>query len=272
MQAYRHGSERRGRPWIGASGLPAVLAALALAACSTPAPILEDVPSAEILYRDGLSELEGSSMLGLMSMVDYQKAIDTFQEIIDNYPYSDYAVRAELRIADAYFDQGKYEEALSYYRDFADLHPQNEQVPYTVYRSALCRYEQSRSSNRDQTATREALVHLDMLLRRYPRSPQAQEAEVLWRELRTRLGEHVMSIGDFYFDRDEYEAAVGRYRTVLNEYPGLGLDAEALYKLGLAFSRMNRDDEAKRIFEVILENYRGTELADAAKDLVPAAN
>ena len=30
-------------------------------------------------------------------------------------------------------------------------------------------------------------------------------------------------------------------------------------------------DEAERIFQVILENYEGTEVADAAADLIPAA-
>ena len=35
---------------------------------------------------------------------------------------------------------------------------------------------------------------------------------------------------------------------------------------------MNRGDEAQKIFQVILENYRGTDVADAAADLVPEAN
>ena len=35
---------------------------------------------------------------------------------------------------------------------------------------------------------------------------------------------------------------------------------------------MNRGDEAQQIFQVILENYEGSEVAEAAADLVPAAN
>jgi hypothetical protein len=34
---------------------------------------------------------------------------------------------------------------------------------------------------------------------------------------------------------------------------------------------MNRDAEAKKIFQVILENYKGTDVAEAAADLVPEA-
>jgi outer membrane protein assembly factor BamD len=255
-----------------ARGWALVLAAALLATgCAKPPDLLEEVPSAEQLYRDGLSILEGKRRFVFFRTVDYQRAIDTFQEIVDNYPYSDYAVRAELRIADAYFDQEKYEEALSYYRDFADLHPQHEQVPYTMFRAALCHYERAKPANRDQTATHDSIEYLDKLLRRYPHAPEAQEAEALWLELRTRLAAHVMQIGDFYLVRSEFESAANRFQSVLNEYPGLGLDAQALYKLGVCYNAMNRDDDAKRIFEVILRNYEGTSVAEAAADLVPAA-
>lgn len=254
------------------SGGLALALLLAAGACARPEPAFEEIPSAETLYREGLEELEGRRVLGLVPYVNHQQAIDTFQEIIDNYPYSDYAVRAELRIADAYFEQEKYEEALSYYRDFSDLHPQHEQVPYTIYRAALCHSRRAKSPDRDQTATREALGYLDDLMRRYPHSPQAREAEAMWRDLRTRLARHVMTIGDFYLDREEWESASGRYQEVLNQYPGLGLDATALYKLGLCFNAMNRPEDARHIFEVLLRNYRDTDVAEAAADLVPAAN
>ena len=254
----------------GAAGLLAV--AVLLAACSTTPPVtIEEVPTADVLYQRGLEELEGRRIL-FWRVVDTTKAVETFQAIIDNYPYSDQAVLAELKIADAYFDDGQYEAAVTYYRDFAELHPRHEQVPYAIYRAALCHYRQARSPERDQTATREALKYLEVLVGDHPDSPYAAEGEELWRELRARLARSVMVVGDFYLKRGEYQAAAERYRDVLNEYPGLGLDAEALYRLGVCYRRMNRSEEASRIFEVILENYRGTDVAARAADLVPAAN
>ena len=56
---------------------------------------------------------------------------------------------------------------------------------------------------------------------------------------------------------------------MLNEYPGLGLDAEALYKLGVCYERMNLTDEASRIFQVILDNYGDTEVAESAAEFLP---
>ncbi len=148
-----------------------------------------ELPPAEELYAEGLAELDGGRRIWFLDTTNYPVAIEKFQDIIDNYPYSDYAVLAELRIADAYFEQELYEEALSYYQDFADLHPDHDRVPYTIYRAGLSHVRQVKGPERDQTATRQALAQIERLLRDHPYSTEAQEAEGLWREMRTRLGE-----------------------------------------------------------------------------------
>jgi outer membrane protein assembly factor BamD len=232
---------------------------------------LGEVPSAEQLYQEAKAILaDGHELFWVWDTTDYQEAIDRLQDIIDNYPYSDYAVLANLEIADTYFRRERYEEALSYYRDFAELHPQHPKVAYALHHAALCHYHQSKEPGRDQSATEQAVAQLEDLMRRFPDAEEAREAEALWRELRTRLGSHVMQIGDFYMERDEYQSAANRYRAVLDRYPGLGLDPEALYKLGVCYERMNRTDEASRIFQVILDNYGDTEVAESAAEFLPA--
>jgi len=272
---------RGGGPNLLARRSPARLAALlALAgvvplglACQTTTaePSFEDLPPADELYEEGLERMESRTWVWLIPRVDYQGAIESFQAIIDNYPYSEYAVQAELRIADAYFEDKRYEEALSYYRDFADLHPQHERVPYTILRSALCHYEEIATIDRDQTAAREAMGYLERLLREYPYAPETRQGEALLLELRKRLARSTMAKGDFYMERDEHQAAAERYRSVLNEYPGLGYDAEALYNLGVCYHEMKREDEALRLFHVILENFEDSDLAEEAAERIAAA-
>jgi outer membrane protein assembly factor BamD len=232
---------------------------------------LGEVPSAEQLYQEAKEILaNGTVILWYFDITKYQDAIDRLQDIIDNYPYSDYAVLANLEIADTYFRRESYEEALSYYRDFAELHPDHPRVPYALHRAALCHYRQSKDPGRDQSSTKLAVTQLEDLMRRFPNTPEATDGEVLWRELRTRLGNHVMQIGDFYLDREEYQSAASRYRAVLDQYPGLGLDPEALYKLAVCYEAMNLNDEATQIFQVILDNYKDTEVAESAAEMLPA--
>jgi outer membrane protein assembly factor BamD len=248
-----------------------LLVALLLAlGCSKKTPSFEDVPPPDELFDKGVAILEGGRIAKIIPYINYNKAIETFQAIIDNYPYSEYAVKAELLIADAYYEDRRYDEALSYYRDFGDLHPQHEKVPYTLLRSALCFYKQIESIDRDQTPTREALVYLELLVSSYPFTPEAREGETVLRELRTRLARNLMKIGDFYLRRGEHQAAAARYRSILDSYPGLGHDAESLYKLGICYENMKRYDEAIRLYYVVLENYRGSDLALMASERIAA--
>ncbi len=250
-----------------------LLLSLSLATgCKKERPMFEDVAPPEELYEEGLETLRGTRVLLIFPKIDYDGAIETFQAIIDNYPYDEYAVKAELRIADAYFDDERYEEALSYYNSFADLHPQHEKIPYTVLQAALCHYSQIRSINRDQTSTREAQALLENLIRNHPYSKETREGEQMLRELRTRLSKSEMRMGDFYLARQEYQAAAERYRGLLNTYPGLGQDAEGLFKLGVCYENMMREDEALRLFHVVVANYPKSKLAVQARAHIAHAN
>ena len=252
----------------------AVLLVVALGAgCTTiDEPSFEDVPPADELYAEAVETLENDFFLYVIPRSRTDDAVEVFQSVIDNYPYSEYAVKAELAIADAYFDDERYDEAITYYRDFADLHPDHEAVPYTILRSAQSHFEQISSADRDQTNTREALDYLNRLLSSYPFAPETEEGEQLMRALRGQLARNVMKTGDFYLQRDEYSAAASRYREVINDYPGLGLDPEALYKLGVCYSHMRRRDEALRLFHVVVENYATSDLAVLAREQIAGAD
>ena len=245
--------------------LVALSAALVSACQTTPETLFEEVGPADELFAEGEEELKGTTYFFVYTRVDYLKAIEIFQSIIDNYPYSEYAVEAELKIADAYFDDEKYEEALSYYRDFGNLHPQHSKVAYTIFRSALCYESEVEDAQRDQTSTKNALIFLDRLLVKYPRSEYSDLAEPMWRELQLRLAEHSEAIGDFYRKRSEWEAAAERYRSVLNDHPGLGLDARVLFKLGECYASLRRIDEADRIFRTLVVHYGDSEFAFQAQ-------
>ncbi|MCR9097748.1 MAG: outer membrane protein assembly factor BamD [bacterium] len=245
--------------------LLAAAAAVALAGCAGDTVTFEEVKPAEELYADGLEILKGRRILGIFPNTDYDAAIEKFQAIIDNYPYSDYEERAQLKIADAYFADDRFEEALSYYQDFADLHPQHSKVPYALLRAAKCHYNQIESVDRDQSSTFEATAALEKLIRNHPYAEETREGEEMMVSLRTRLAQNMLHIADFYLDRTHWQSAAARYRRVLDEYPGLGMDAKALYRLGVCLENMRREDEALRLYHVVVENYAETSSARRAR-------
>ena len=156
----------------------AVLTIALLCACAT-APPEEELPSAESYYQRGQKILEGRTVFFFFTDIDYPKAIESFQEVIDNYPYSEYSLLSELAIADIHFEREEYDEASSYYHDFVELHPNHPKVAYALYRNGLCSYNQMRAADRDQAATREAVAQFRALLERFPTSDMTADAQLL---------------------------------------------------------------------------------------------
>jgi outer membrane protein assembly factor BamD len=266
---------KRRQPRSASAGLSAGLALgvslLLGVACSDKVPTFEEIKPADELYAEGLRILEGRRILWMFTLISYDSAIETFQSIIDNFPYSEYEQKALLKIADAYFDDRRYEEALAYYQDFADLHPAHEKVPYTLLRAAQCHFNQISSIDRDQTSTHLATDALDALIRQYPYAGETREGEEMMITLRTKLALNMLQIADFYLDRTQWQSAAVRYRRVLDEYPGLGLDARALFRLGFCLEKLRRDDEALRLYHVVVENYADSPAARRARTRIARA-
>ncbi|MCZ6822414.1 MAG: outer membrane protein assembly factor BamD [Deltaproteobacteria bacterium] len=229
-----------------------VLGLIVAAGCAS-APPDEEIPSAESYYRRGLELLEGQRVFLFFHDVNYPRAIEHFQEVIDNYPYSDYATLAELKLADVHFQQGHYEEAASYYQDFVELHPTHPQVPYSIFRHGMCSFEEIGDVGRDQTPTLDALAQFRVLLDRYPNSEHADDARVRLGQAIDQLARHDIEVGDFYYRRGDYYAASRRYRQALEMYPDHSERVTTLVRLGRSLMGLQLYAEAKRIYQQALD-------------------
>lgn len=236
-----------------ALGAGAVLTIALLCGCATAPQEEEELPSAESYYQHGVDALKGKTSFLLFHDVDYAKAIEYFQEVIDNYPYSDFAVLAELQIGDIHFERGEYEEASSYYHDFVELHPSHPKVAYALYRNGLCSYNQMRDVQRDQGPTREAVAQFKALLERYPNSEMAADAQGRLIECQNRLADQDIVIGDYYFAQHAWYAAARRYRLALTDYPDHGDRVRTLAQLGFALTNLHQYLEAESALRRSLE-------------------
>ena len=154
----------------------------------------------------------------------YEKAIESFQRLKEEYPLSELALRAELGIADANFSRKEYGYAEMAYNDFVNLHPTNENLPYVMYQIGMCHYNQMLSIDRDQTYAWKAVREFEKLITRFPTSRFAFLAEKNLKECKAKLAENEFYIGETYFKMKKYNAALKRFETIAKYYSNLGLD------------------------------------------------
>lgn len=151
----------------------------------------------------------------------YLKAIEVYENLRDWYPYSKYTKTAELRIADAHYHQGNYEQALAEYEYYESMHPGDKKIPYVIYQIGMCHYERIKSIDRTQVPTKKALEAFSRLRSRFPESRYSGKAGSKIKECREKLAGHEFYVGRFYFKSGHYEAALSRFKNVTENYSNI---------------------------------------------------
>lgn len=149
----------------------------------------------------------------------YIAAEDTFAQIKDRYPYSEEALLAQIKLADALYYNKKFDEAQAAYKEFEKLHPTHKAIPYVIYQQALCYYRQRPTIDRDQSYTQKALAEFRRLLKKFPQSQYAAKAERYKLRCLEDLAAHEFYVGEFYFKTKHYSSSLDRFQALSQEYP-----------------------------------------------------
>ncbi|NLN40269.1 MAG: outer membrane protein assembly factor BamD [Smithella sp.] len=198
------------------------------------------VNTPEALYARGTADYQDGR---------YKKARAAFTRLKEEYPLHELAVLAELGIADSYYSNKDYLEAEGAYRDFVELHPTDENVPYAIYQTGMCHYQQIEDIDRDQTQTVRARREFEKLTARYPQSRFALLAEKMTRECNAQLAEHEFYVGNFYFKLKKYEAALARFEGIRRGYPGVGLDLKVDAYIAQTARLLEEERKAQKLKE-----------------------
>ncbi len=242
--AVRRLARRAARSAARWAGLGAALLGLGCASAQ-----VEEIPSAALFYSKGLKVLEGYSVFGLFTSVDFPTAVTQFQEVIDNYPFSEYAPLAELQIAEINERMGKFEEAASFYQDFVEAHPEHPKIPFALYRLGECYVAQMRDPDRDQEPTKKALSQLEFLTSRFPDSEYAAKGKELLARAQDQLALREAKIAEFYYGKGQYHAAVPRYRAALEKSATFPGHCENRTRLGISLGRLGLRDQAQEVLK-----------------------
>ncbi len=215
--------------------------------------------SPEQLYNNGIDALNRKQ---------YGTAVQQFDDVEQNYPYSTWAVSAQLMHGYAEYLQNHYTEAIGALDRYIQLHPGSKNVSYAYYLRALCYYEQIADIQRDQHGTEVAMAALQDVVNRFPDSAYARDARLKIDLCRDHLAGKEMEIGRWYEGQKLYAAAIGRFQRVVDDYQTTNHTPEALHRLTEIYLLLGMTDQAKRTAAVLGHNYPGSPwYEDSYKDL-----
>jgi len=173
-----------------------------------------------------------------MQKFKYEDARKAYQEIQEKAPDRSYDADIMLRIADTYYGEEKYSEALVEYQAFINFHPVHRDASYAQYQVGMCSIQEFTTIDRDPAITRSALKEFQNLLAKYPGNPYEEEAKKHIASCKERLAEYELYVGKFYHKKGSYVAAVGRLEKLLKDFPGSPVEKDALYYTGLSYQEL----------------------------------
>ncbi|MBC7371904.1 MAG: outer membrane protein assembly factor BamD, partial [Bdellovibrionaceae bacterium] len=139
----------------------------------------------------------------------YEEAIRRYTDVKNKFPYSNFATKSELAVADVYYKQESYPEAQVSYQAFRELHPKHPQIDYVVFRIGMSYFNQLPTTlDRDLTVAGEVITSFNELMKRYPNSTYINEAAEKKLATVKMLAGKEDYIAHFYFKREMYESAL----------------------------------------------------------------
>jgi len=203
-------------------------------------------PTDQELYDEALEYLDKAR---------FSKSIETFHEIERLYPFSKFAIKANVMTAYSHYKAGDYDDAIIVIDRFTRVNPGNKDIAYMYYLKALSYYERITDIKRDQEVTKLALTSLNEVINRFPDSDYSRDAKVKLDLVRDHLAGKEMEIGRFYLKNKKYIAAVNRFQVVVDNFQTTSHIEEALYRLTESYLSLGLQDDAKKTASILGHNY-----------------
>jgi outer membrane protein assembly factor BamD len=185
----------------------------------------------------------------------YSQAAKKYEDLDRDHPYSPEARRAMVMAAYAYYKAGKYPEAQAAGKRYTTMHPGSKDAALAHHIVASSNFDEIKSPERDQTATRKALQELRLLVQLYPDSPYTKQAINRIRIAEDILAASEMNVGRYYLQRQGYAGAINRFKTVVTEYQTTAHVEEALYRICEANMTLGIVPEAQAAAAVLGHNF-----------------
>src|SRR3989338_1261032 len=212
--------------------------------------------TAEALYEEGMAHFANKR---------YSRAIDRLQRVKAEFPFSPQLTEAELKLAEAYYLNKQYPEAIAAFKEFQTLHPTNENIPFAIYHLGLAHFDQFTSTDRDQKMTEIARGYFETVVRNHPNSSYTEKAKEKLAQCNQYIAEHAFNIARFYFNDKNYPAARDRFEEILRRYPNNTTSPQALYYLGESYRLEKNTVKAALAYEALAQHYPETALAKQAQ-------
>ena len=201
-------------------------------------------------FKEGYEEFQNGDVLF---------AAQKFNEAELLFPQSSWAPRAALMAAYVYYSQDYYFDAESELERFIKTYPKNENLNYAHFLLGMCYYEKIVDEKKDLGPLLKAQEKFNFILKEYPNSDYALDAEYKLDLIQDYLASKEMYIALHYMKKKKWIASINRYKTVVEQYNKTIYVQEALHRLVELYYTIGLETESQKYASILGYNYQSSQ-------------
>jgi outer membrane protein assembly factor BamD len=212
--------------------------------------------SVETLYKDARKALDNN---------DYDTAVRQYEALTARYPFTDQARQARIDLIYVYYRKGEKESATDAADQFLRENPTHPRVDYAWYMKGLIDFEHTPwaverwlgvdMAKRPPDSLLSSITAFTTVVRQYPKSEYAYDAQRRLIYLRNRLAEYEINVARYYVKRGAYLAAAQRAQRTIEQYDGAPAVQEALAIQIECYQRLGLKDLQANVEQVYQANF-----------------
>ena len=201
-------------------------------------------------YKEGYKELEKGDVI---------YAAKKFNEAELLYPQSEWAPKAVLLSAYAFYSQDYYPRAISEIERFIKKYPNHKNMDYAHFLLAMCYYENIIDEKKDLEPLLLSREKFKYIIETYPNTDFAQDSKFKIDLINDILASKEMYVGIYYLKNKKWVAAINRFKHIVENYQTTIYVEEALHRLVETNYKIGLVDEAEKYANVLGYNYQSSE-------------
>ncbi len=201
-------------------------------------------------YEEGMDSLKSGDVLF---------AAKKFNEAEMLFPQSDWAPKSALMAAYSYYKQDYYGDTIAELDRFLRVYPNHKDIPYAYYLLGIAYYEQIVDEKKDTQSIIKAKETFLLLVKKFPNSEYALDAEFKLDMINDILASKEMFIGRYYFNKKKWIAAINRFRNVVDQFEETIYIEEALHRLVEIYYIIGLQEESQKYAQLLGYNYQSSQ-------------
>lgn len=208
----------------------------------------------------------------------YKKASRLFEQVVPRYRGKPQGERVTFLYAKSLFEIEQYFVSAYQFERFAKSYPKSDSVQRAMYYEAKSYYNLSPRYSVDQTETIKAINKLQTFINNYPDSRDLDGANVMVKELTTKVEKKAYEIAKQYNTISDYKSAIKATENLLSDFPGtsfredaLFLKLDSMYKLAVnSFESLmlDRFNDAGAAYRTLVKFYPESKYREEADELM----